>query len=198
MDRHSVTAAPIAACMSVAAGQAAAALAQLIDQEVTALPPAVREIPMNSIAGVLGGTEAAVTGVCFRMSGGMEGNLLILYAASASETAVRLLTGTLPAAADGSFAQVRRSALTAVSVLVIRPFLDAFSVFAGRQVAVAGPYYAEDYLGACIDFVLSETARQSTDIVFVETGIAAESAGLTATIMLFPAGAPAAAATERG
>ena len=79
---------------NIGAGNAVTALSKMLDKKVNMEVPRVSILEFREVSEILGGAEAEVTGVYFRMEGDISGNIMFLLPVDSSNALLDMLMGT--------------------------------------------------------------------------------------------------------
>lgn len=139
---------------NIGAGNAATALSMLLCKKITIKVPQIKIIPFDEVSQSVGGPEKLVAGIFMRISGDIEGNILIVI----PETDAYHLTEILLHAKrkdNKDFSEMERSALLELGNIVGSSYVTALSDFTKLSLKISVPSFAFDMAGAIISFPLS-------------------------------------------
>lgn len=191
--------------MNMGMAHAMNAIAQLIDRKIMISVPNVSLIPLKEVPGKIAkekGVEQIIAGLYFRILGDLHGNvMLILPMESAHQLSAMLIdkpaqngimlksdrSGAEPAPTEEIEEIVMgRSALMEVGNILTNSYLNALSSLMDFTLFPSIPHYAEDMLGAVLDYVLIEISKSSDNALFMETQFSADEISLSGDFVIFP------------
>jgi chemotaxis protein CheC len=150
------------------AKKASTSLSKLINQETEVVTLAVRTLPVEKIAEIIGAPEDRVTTIIMELKGDVRGNLALVY----PEKAAFNVADFLAKRASGSTTQLDeldKSALKESGNIISGSFLAAISDYLTINMVESIPDIATDMLKATIDSMLAGFAkRESSEAVAFE------------------------------
>ena len=172
---------------NVGTANAATALSKLIDRRISVNVPVLKLIPLQDVPVLLGGPELAVTGLYFKISGGITGSVIVFFPKDSSQNLVSLLTaGMNPSDNPEEFESIKQSALMELGNILTNSFLNALSEMIGENMFLSVPYYSEDYLGSVIDLLLIEIAQTAEYALLMDTIIESPGSEIAGNFIVFP------------
>ena len=150
---------------NIGAGNAATALAKLIDKKVDMNVPQVRIMGFSEISDVLGGAETPVVGVLLGIHGDISGYTLFLLQESAAHILVNLLMGKDPYD-KFEYNDMSISALKEVGNILTGSYLSSLSNLTGLSIMSGVPGIAIDMAGAILSIPAIDFAA-TTDVVYI-------------------------------
>ena len=157
---------------NIGAGNAASALAGLLNRRITMSVPEASVVPFSSILGVLDGPETLVAGVLVDFSGDMNGYIMLLLGMKDSMAMVsRALEVPIRDVSLPGFAldDLELDTLVEISNIIVGSFLSAISSLTGLGVMPSVPQIAIDMLGAIISFATIEYGKIGDTVLFLNT-----------------------------
>ena len=157
---------------NIGAGNAASALAGLLNRRISMSVPEASVVPFNEIVEVLDGPETLVAGVLIDVSGDLNGYILLLLG---MEEALSMVTQALEepmrdtTAPDFELSEMERDTLLEISNILVGSFLSAISSFSGLGATPAVPQMAIDMLGAIISIATIEYGKIGDSVLFLKT-----------------------------
>jgi len=157
---------------NIGAGNAASALAGLLNKRITMSVPDASVVPFSDIVNVLDGPETLIVGVLVDVSGDLNGYILLLLSmkdamsmvAQALNEPIRDTT-----TADFTLSDLERDTLSEIANIQVGSFLSAISSFTGLGATPAVPQMAIDMLGAIISIATIEYGTIGDDVLFLRT-----------------------------
>ena len=157
---------------NIGAGNAASALAGLLNRRITMSVPDAAVVPFSSILGMLDGPETLVAGVLIDFSGQLNGYIMLLLG---MKDALAMVTQALgePArdvtAPDFALNDMECDTLLEIANILVGSFLSAISSFTGLNVRPTVPQIAIDMLGAIISFATIEYGKIGDTVLLLNT-----------------------------
>ena len=152
---------------NVGAGNAATALASLLDMELVNEVTSCRILPLAEVSEWLGGSEEVVAGTYTQLCGDMRGGVLVVFPTQSATTIVEHLAKETPDLSDLSPIQV--SALCEVGNICLCWYLVAVSKMIDTDLIPAPPGAAVDLLGAVLDIPLASLGASVDTVIAVHT-----------------------------
>ncbi len=165
---------------SIGMGHAATGLANLLGNRVSIRSPEVKCLPLAEVTQFLGSAEQLVSGICFQVTGDVAGSILLVLP---GDTKSKLLHAWLgrEGEPDSSYTE---SALREFGNIAIGGCLMALSQLTGLMMLCSIPSLATDMLGALLDELLIETAKQTDEVVLIDAEFVIEEKKITGFFLL--------------
>ena len=174
---------------NIGAGNAATALAGLLNRTISMSVPDASEVPFNEIVNVLDGPETLVAGILISFSGDMNGyNLLLLDMSDAMAILSHALGQPVRDCSAPGFqlTDTERDAILEISNILVGAFLSAISTFTGLHLIPSVPQIAVDMLGAIISIATIEYGRIGDTVLFLKTQLDDLSGDISGHFFLIP------------
>jgi chemotaxis protein CheC len=152
---------------NVGAGNAATALASLLDMELVNEVTSCKILPLSEIGGWLGGNEKVVAGTYTQLCGDLRSGVLVVFPTASAVTIVEHLARERANLSDLSPIQV--SALCEVGNICLCWYLVAVSKMIDTDLIPAPPGAAVDLLGAVLDIPLAALGASVDTVIAVHT-----------------------------
>jgi len=169
---------------NVATGSAATALSRMLDQTVMINIPDVEIVPLSEVAEKLGGAEQPAVGVYFRMKGEIKGRVLLIFSRDTGHQIAAMLTGDKEVK-EGPLKDLDKSSVMEMGNIISNSYINGLSQLLDMRILPSVPYYAEDMLGAIIDFLLIELAEVSDQAFLLRTELHAEKMNIKGHFIVF-------------
>jgi len=153
---------------NIGAGNAATALAQMVNHKIEMVVPRISILPFPEVADTLGGPEALVAGINLKVTGDVTGNMLFLLPIVSAGILVDMLMGR-PEGQTGTLEEMERSALKEVGNILSATFLGALSMFTSLVMSPSVPSLAIDMAAALLSSVLSELGEVGNHTLIIES-----------------------------
>lgn len=153
---------------NIGAGNAATALAQLINKRVDMDVPKIKILPFNEVNEVLGGAETLVVGILLQVSGNITGDMMLILKYDAAQVLVNILLGR-SASIEVEFNDFEMSALKEVGNILSGSYLLALSSLTNLTMQQSVPDIAIDMSGAILSVPAIEFGKVGDQVLFIET-----------------------------
>lgn len=152
---------------NIGAGNAATALATLINKKVDMNVPKIQILDYNDISQILGGEEAVVAGIYFGVDGDIEGNIMFLLDYGSSKK----LTGMLMGKDDNreELDDMDRSALQEIGNILSGSYISSLSALTGLFLNLSIPSLCIDMAGAILSVPAIQFGYVSDKVLLIET-----------------------------
>ena len=157
---------------NIGAGNAASALAGLLNRRISMTVPDASAVPFSHIVSVLEGPETLVAGVLIDISGDLNGYILLLLGMNDAMAMVTQALGEPArdtAAPDFGLSDLERDTLLEIANILVGSFLSAISSFTGLRITPSVPQMAIDMLGAIISIATIEYGKIGDTVLFLKT-----------------------------
>ena len=157
---------------NIGAGNAASALAGLLNKRISMSVPDASVVPFNGIVSVLDGPETIVVGVLVDVSGDLNGYILLMLG---MQEAMAMVSKALAEPVRDTTAQgfeltdLEIDTLMEISNILVGSFLSAISAFTGLSVRPSVPQLSIDMLGAIISIATVEYGMIGDSVLCMKT-----------------------------
>jgi len=170
---------------NIGAGNAATALSMMLSQRISIKVPQVKIIPFDEVSESVGGPEQLVVGIFLRISGDIDGNILIVIAEEDAYTLAKtLLKEDREIYRD--FSELEQSALTELGNIIGSSYVAALSELSKLSLRISVPSMAFDMAGAIISFPLSLYGYLGDTAFLIETEFVEGLAGIKLHYFMIP------------
>jgi len=170
---------------NIGAGNAATALSMMLSKKITIKVPQVKVVAFDDVSNLVGGPEKLVVGIFLRISGDIDGNILIVI----SEKDAYTLTKTLlkdNREINRNFSELEKSALAELGNIIGSSYIAALSELTKLFLKVSVPSMTFDMAGAIISFPLSLYGHLGDTAFLIETEFAEGLAGIKLHYFMIP------------
>lgn len=143
---------------NIGAGNAATALAKLLDKRIEMEVPQIRIMKFSEVSDVLGGAETPVVGILLRIQGDITGNMMFILDTPSARLLVNILMGK-PLEADLDFDEMTSSVLTEIGNILAGSYLSALSNMTNLRIMPGVPALAMDMAGAILSVPAIELGK---------------------------------------
>jgi len=170
---------------NIGAGNAATALSMMLSKKITIKVPQVKIISFNDVSELLGGPEKLVVGIFLRISGDIDGNILIVISEEdAYALAKTLLNNNRDINRD--FSEMEESALAELGNIIGSSYVTALSELTKLYLKISVPSIAFDMAGAIVSFPLSLYGYLGDTAFLIETEFVEGLAGIKLHYLMIP------------
>lgn len=155
---------------NIGAGNAATAMAQLIQAKIDMNVPDVSILPFGVVPDLLGGADRPVIGIYLGVGGAVKANILFMLPIAEACLLVDLLMGK-PTGQTGfdNLGEIELSALQELGNIIAATYLNALAAFTGLKMVPSVPALAIDMAGAVIDAILARYGEVADHVLLLET-----------------------------
>ena len=175
---------------NIGAGNAATALASILNKRIDMSIPEAYVVPFNSIVNILRGPETVVTGILVDISGDLDGYILLILELDCAQEMVRSAMGddTVKIFSEPqiSLGDDERDTLIEISNILVGAFLSAVSTIANLTITPSVPQIATDMLGAIISVATVEYGKMGDSVLFLKTQFTDETNDMAGHFFLIP------------
>lgn len=154
---------------NIGAGNAATALARLINKKVDMTVPKVKILEFKDVSETLGGAEIPFVGILFKVEGDLTGNIMFMLRYEAAVTLVSVLMGSAPVEGDKIFDEIELSALKEIGNILAGSYLSALAGLTNLKIIPSVPHLAMDMAGAILSVPAIEFGKVGDTVLYIET-----------------------------
>jgi len=152
---------------NIGAGNAATALAKILDKRVDMKVPQVRVMNFSEISNMLGGAEIEVVGILLEVEGDINGNIMFILDLESSRLLVNFLMGR-PSKTDLEYDEITLSTLKEIGNILAGSYLSALSNLTNLKIKSSVPGLAIDMAGAILSVPAIEFGKTSDVVLYIE------------------------------
>lgn len=153
---------------NIGAGNAATALAQMLQTKVDMTVPKVELLDIEKISSILGGEELIVAGIYLTLDGDVQGSVMFLLNQESAHKLVNQLMGCT-VNLDADFTEIELSALQEIGNIISGAYLASLSTLTNLKINQSIPYLCIDMAGAILDVPAVEFGTQGDKALFIQT-----------------------------
>jgi chemotaxis protein CheC len=175
---------------NIGAGNAATALAKMLNKQIVMSVPDVEIVSFNDIINILDGPESVVAGVLVDMSGDLNGFILMVLEIKDAYEMISIAMGEdrkIPE--DFSFesmTELDQSALSEMANILVGAYLSAICSLTNLSVTPSVPQLAVDMVGAIISVVAIEYGKIGDSVLFLKTNFSDVNRNMAGHFFLIP------------
>lgn len=170
---------------NIGAGNAATALATILDERVEISLPIVRITDFNTAVNALGGAETMTVGVLVNFDGEANGMIMFLLNMEDAKAIMSILIQEEEEDQDGGLSELKLSAIKEIGNILGSSYINSISTLTGLKIHVSIPYIAIDMAGALMSVPIIEFGSIGDKVMFIEECFSAEENNLTSNIIMF-------------
>lgn len=152
---------------NIGAGNAATALAKLLDKKIDMRVPQIRIMKFSEVSDVLGGAETPVVGILLQIHGDISGSMMFILDYPSSRLLVNILMGK-PVESDLDYDELTCSALKEIGNILAGSYLSALSNMTNLKLMPDVPALAIDMAGATLSVPAIEFGKNSDTVLYIE------------------------------
>jgi Chemotaxis protein CheC, inhibitor of MCP methylation len=132
---------------NIGAGNAATALATMLDEKVDISVPKVRITDFDTAVNALGGAETLTVGVLVNFMGEATGMIMFLLRMEDARNILQILVGGDPEE-SGELDDLKLSAIKEIGNILGSSYINSIATLTGMSIQISIPYIAIDMAGA--------------------------------------------------
>ncbi len=150
---------------NIGAGNAATALANMINKKVDMSVPLVSVLDLQDVPAILGGEEEEVAGIFFKLGGQIDGTIMFVLK---SETAHNLIDLMMPGMGKGEFDEFTLSALQEIGNILSGSYITSLCSLTNLKIDMSVPSVAIDMAGAILSVPAIQFGLIGDKILIIE------------------------------
>lgn len=169
---------------NIGAGNAATALASLLDDRVEITLPKVKIVDFDVAVNSLGGAEAMTVGVLVNFSGEASGMIMFLLNMEDAKGVTDILVGNQEDESE-KMSELKLSAISEIGNIMSASYINSISTLTGLTINVSIPYIAIDMAGALMSVPLIEFGTLGDKVMYIEENFIGKFHNLKSSIIMF-------------
>lgn len=169
---------------NIGAGNAATALATMLQCKMDISVPKVRLLGFQEVCGVLGGEEQIMAGIDMMVEGDITGSIMFLLDEASAHTLITKIMG-MPTEQEHSLTEMELSALKEIGNIITGAYLNSLATLTNMKILPSVPYVCVDMAGAILSVAAIEFGIIGDKILMIETQMMDESS-INGYFMLMP------------
>jgi chemotaxis protein CheC len=170
---------------NIGAGNAATALAKMMNKKVDMNVPKINVLEFKDINEILGGAENLVVGILLRVTGDLQGNIMFILDIPSARLLVDLMMGEGNSEST-EFSDIEQSALKEIGNILSGSYLSALSSLTNLLIMPSIPDLAIDMAGAILSVILIQLGQMGDHALVIETEFTTELDGVKGHFFLIP------------
>ena len=169
---------------NIGAGNAATALATMLDEKVDISVPKVRITDFDTAVNALGGAETLTVGVLVNFMGEATGMIMFLLRMEDARNILQILVGGDPEE-SGELDDLKLSAIKEIGNILGSSYINSIATLTGMSIQISIPYIAIDMAGALMSVPVIEFGSVGDKVMFIEESFIAEDNQLKSNVIMF-------------
>ena len=168
MNFHSINIDVMKELGNIGAGNAATALAKMLNKKVNMDVPRVRILEFKDVNEILGPADSVVTGILLNVTGDINGSIMFILELNAARMLVDFLMMS-PRSNNESFSDIELSALKEIGNILSGAYLSALSTIKDLFIMPSIPDISIDMAGAILSVPAIEFGKIGDTVLYIET-----------------------------
>jgi len=155
---------------NIGAGNAATALAQMINTRIEMNVPNVSILEFNKVPELIGGADTYVVGIYLTVSGSAPGSIVFLIPVEQACRLVDMLMGQPTGHTDPqTMGEIEYSAMMELGNIISATYLNALAMFTQLTLMPSVPALGMDMAGALLNAILAQFGEVADHVLVLET-----------------------------
>lgn len=173
---------------NIGAGNAATALATILDEQVDISLPTVKVTDFDTATNALGGPETMTVGVLIKYSGEGNGMIMFLLDMEDAKGITKILVQEDEEENEDILSELKLSAIKEIGNILSSSYINSISTLTGMEMQVSVPYIAIDMAGALMSVPIIEFGAIGDKVMYIDesfTGSGGERHKLQSHVIMF-------------
>jgi len=170
---------------NIGAGNAATALATMLDEAVEITLPKVRITDFDTAVNALGGAETMTVGVLVNFYGEANGMIMFLLNIDDANAITDILLGGPGEDEEEGLSELKLSAIKEIGNILGSSYINSIATLTGLRIDISIPYIAIDMAGAIMSVPIIEFGTIGDKVMFIEESFSGRSNQLKSNIIMF-------------
>jgi len=172
---------------NIGAGNAATALATILDEKVEISLPIVKITDFDTAVRALGGAESMTVGVLVNFFGEANGMIMFLLKMEDAKTILSILLRDFEEENDDEdeISELKLSAIREIGNILGSSYINSIATLTGLQINLSVPYIAIDMAGALMSVPIIEFGAVGDKIMFIEEIFSGSENNLKSNVIMF-------------
>ena len=188
VEQHVLLDEQLKACgglVSKGSANAITGLSQMLGRDIQIFSLNPRRVPVQDLAGIVGGRESVSVGVYLAVSGSGTGHMFLMFSPETAMELIDMLMGQPPGTTQ-RLDEMEESVMAEMGNIMGSFFLTALADAAGLTLSPSPPAVMLDMAGAILDVALASILEGSDDALVVETRFGAADRVIDGTLLVMP------------
>lgn len=169
---------------NIGSGNAATALASMIDKKVDMKVPQVKILEFKDVGEILGDSETPVVGIYFNMTDEIEGNIMFVLDINSALNLTNMLFGR--DSTKSELDEMDMSALSEVGNILSASYINSLSALTGLNLKLSIPSICVDMAAAILSVPAVQFGHIGEHVIFIETQFVENNKQITGDLFLIP------------
>lgn len=169
---------------NIGAGNAATALATILDEKVDISLPKVRITDFDTAVNALGGAETMTVGVLVNFSGEAHGLIMFLLNMEDAKGIMDILVHDEDVESD-VLNEIKLSAIKEIGNILGSSYVNSISTLTGLTIHLSVPYISVDMAGALMSVPIIEFGSVGDKVMFIEESFIGNTNNLKSNVIMF-------------
>lgn len=170
---------------NIGAGNAATALATILDETVEISLPKVRITDFDTAINALGGAETMTVGVLVNFSDEANGMIMFLLNMDDANGILDILVGESEDDPAEGLSELKLSAVKEIGNILASSYINSISTLTGLRINLSVPHIAIDMAGAIMSVPIIEFGSVGDKVMFIEEAFSGRNNKLKSNIIMF-------------
>ncbi|MGI6727468.1 MAG: chemotaxis protein CheC [Anaerovoracaceae bacterium] len=170
---------------NIGAGNAATALATILNEQVNISIPKVRVTDFDTAVNSLGGAEAMTVGVLVNYYGEANGMIMFLLNIKEAKNITNLLVQENEDEDENELSELKLSAIKEIGNILSSSYINSISTLTGLNINISIPYISIDMAGALMSVPIIEFGAIGDKVMFIEESFLGDKQSLKSHIVMF-------------
>lgn len=172
---------------NIGAGNAATALAQMVNDKIDMNVPKANILPFAEVPESIGGADSHVVGIFFNVTGSAPANILFILPINKAAILCDMLLGkNIGETTSENFGEMEMSALMELGNILSGTYLNALSMFTNLEFTPSVPALGMDMAGAIIDAILAQFGKVADHVLVLDTEFKKDETDVVGYFFLLP------------
>lgn len=175
---------------NIGSGNAATALSCLLDATIDIDVPVVRILDINDAVNTLGGPENIAVGILSKLSGDINGLMMLIVHQEFIQKVINTLLGSCQATDSDilqrGLSELEKSAITEIGNILISAYVNSISTLSGLNMKMSVPAISVDMVGAILSVPAIEMGDVSERVIFIQDAFYTPEQDFGANMLLVP------------
>jgi chemotaxis protein CheC len=169
---------------NIGAGNAATALARIINKKVDMNVPKVKILEFKDVPEILGGGDIPVVGIYFQMEGDLNGNIMLILDVKSARALADIIFNREESKQE--FDEMDLSALSEVGNILSASYVNSLSTLANMNIKISIPSISIDMAGAILSVPAVQFGQMGDKVLFIETEFNEDNKHVIGDLFLIP------------
>lgn len=170
---------------NIGAGNAATALADILDDRVEISIPLVRVTDFDTAVNALGGAESMTVGVMLNCSGDANGMIMFLLNMDDAKQVMNILLQGYGGEDENEITEMKLSAIKEIGNILGSSYIGSIATLTGLEIELSIPYVAIDMAGALMSVPIIEFGAVGDKVMFIEESFSGREHNLKSNVVMF-------------